>query len=151
MGDRIAVFNRGIVEQLGPPLALYNRPANEFVATFLGAPRINLIDRPAANAAAAHLALWAALTGGRAAAAQRAGLRPEHCHVAPAGEGIPASVVLAEHLGDSSILHLRVDGLPELVNAKLGAEHAVVQTGQTVGLMPDAAWTLTFDATGQLL
>ncbi|MBL0087256.1 MAG: sn-glycerol-3-phosphate ABC transporter ATP-binding protein UgpC [Ideonella sp.] len=151
MGDRIAVFNRGIVEQLGPPLDLYNRPANEFVATFLGAPRINLIDRPAANAAAAHLALWAALTGGRAAAAQRAGLRPEHCHVAPAGEGIPASVVLAEHLGDSSILHLRVDGLPELVNAKLGAEHAVVQTGQTVGLVPDAAWTLTFDATGQLL
>jgi len=152
MGDRIAVFNKGIVEQLGAPLALYNRPANEFVATFLGAPRINLVDRPAANAPAAHQALWAALTGGQApAAAQRAGLRPEHCRVAPAGEGVPASVVLAEHLGDSSILHLRVDGLADLVNAKLGAEHAAVQSGQTVGLVPDAAWALTFDATGRLL
>ena len=43
MGDRIAVFNKGHVEQLGAPLDLYNRPANEFVATFLGAPRINMI------------------------------------------------------------------------------------------------------------
>ena len=53
MGDRIAVFNKGHIEQVGPPMELYNQPANEFVATFLGAPRINLIDRPASDGAGA--------------------------------------------------------------------------------------------------
>lgn len=154
MGDRIAVFNRGVVEQLGAPLQLYNQPANEFVATFLGAPRINLIERPAsgaADAAPAHRALWALLTAQAPAAVQRAGLRPEHLRVAPAGEGIAADVVLAEHLGDVSILHLRVAGVADLLSAKIAAGQAPVQTGQAVGLVPDAAWALAFDAQGRLM
>ena len=152
LGDRIAVFNKGIVEQLGPPMALYNKPANEFVAGFIGAPRINLIPRPpAAGAAAPHVALWNALAGQAPASVQRAGLRPEHLHLAPAGQGIPASVALAEHLGDSSIVHLKVDGISELLTAKVGTESIAVDAGQTVGLAPDAAWALTFGADGRLI
>ena len=151
MGDRIVVFNKGLVEQLGAPMALYNRPANEFVATFLGAPRINLVDRPRPGAAAAHGALWRLLVGAAPASAQRLGLRPEHLRVAPAGQGVPATVVLAEHLGDSSILHLKVDGITDLLNAKVGTEHAHVDNGQTVGLVPDATWALAFDAAGRVL
>ena len=152
LGDRIAVFNQGIVEQLGPPMALYNQPANEFVATFIGAPRINLVPRPPASGAAApHLALWQLLAGQSPLATQRVGLRPEHLHLAPAGQGIPASVVLAEHLGDSSIIHLRVEGVAELLNAKVGTEHAQCSAGQTVGLVPDARWALAFGADGRLL
>ncbi|MGL6109653.1 MAG: ABC transporter ATP-binding protein [Rubrivivax sp.] len=152
LGDRIAVFNKGIVEQLGPPMALYNRPANEFVATFIGAPRINLIPRPPATSAATpHRALWDALAGQAPASAQRAALRPEHLHLAPAGQGIAATVALAEHLGDSSIIHLRVDGITDLLNAKVGTEGSEVTAGQTVGLNPDAAWALVFDADGRLL
>jgi multiple sugar transport system ATP-binding protein len=152
MGDRIAVFNKGIIEQLGAPMSLYNRPANEFVATFIGAPRINLIGRPpASGAAAAHAALWAALSAGQPASAQRIGLRPEHFQVVPAGQGIAAVVVLAEHLGDSSILHLRVDGVAELLNAKVGADHSPCNDGQTVGLVPDPAWALPYGADGRLL
>ena len=152
MGDRIAVFNQGRVEQLGAPLDLYNRPANEFVATFLGAPRIMLIDRPGTSGAAvAHQALWQVLAGQAPAKAQRVGLRPEHLHLAPAGQGVPATVALAEHLGDSSIIHLRVDGVPELMSAKVGTGHARFAAGQSVGLLPDAAWALAFDAAGQLL
>ena len=132
-------------------MALYNRPANEFVATFLGAPRINLVDRPAAGAPAPHLALWNALAGQAPASAQRAGLRPEHLRVEPAGVGIPATVALAEHLGDSSILHLRVDGVKDMLDAKVGAEQTQIEAGQTVGLLPDAAWALSFDAAGRLL
>jgi multiple sugar transport system ATP-binding protein len=151
LGDRIAVFNKGIVEQLGAPLELYNRPANEFVAAFIGAPRINLVDRPpVGGAAAAHRALWNALVGPAHASAQRAGLRPEHLHVSADGQGIPATVVLAEHLGDSSILHLRVDGVTELLHAKVGTEASNVATGQTLALLPDAAWALSFDAAGRL-
>ena len=152
LGNRIAVFNKGIVEQLGPPMELYNHPANEFVATFIGAPRINLVPRPpAAGASAAHLALWHALAGGAPASAERVGLRPEHLQLAPAGQGIAASVVLAEHLGDSSVIHLRVDGVADLFSAKVGAEHARVDNGQTVGLAPDASWALLFGADGRLI
>ena len=150
LGDRIAVFNKGIVEQLGPPMALYNKPANEFVAGFIGAPRINLIPRPAAGAAAApHAALWNALAGAAPASVQRAGLRPEHLHLAPAGQGIPATVALAEHLGDSSIIHLKVDGISELLTAKIGTESSPVDAGESVGLAPDASWALTFGADGR--
>jgi multiple sugar transport system ATP-binding protein len=152
LGDRIAVFNRGIVEQLGPPMDLYNRPANEFVAGFIGAPHINLIPRPPATGAAApQVALWNALAGQAPASAQRAGLRPEHLHLAPAGQGIAASVALAEHLGDSSIIHLRVDGVTDLLTAKVGAESGQANAGQNVGLAPDAAWALIFGADGRLI
>ncbi|MDE2629060.1 MAG: ABC transporter ATP-binding protein [Burkholderiales bacterium] len=152
MGDRIAVFNKGKVEQLGAPMDLYNRPANEFVATFLGAPRMILVDRPAAGGAApAHQALWHALAAKAPVGAQRIGLRPEHLHLAAAGQGIPATVVLAEHLGDSSIIHLRVDGVGDLLNAKVGTEHSNCTAGQSVGLAPDAAWALAFGADGRLL
>ena len=151
MGDRIAVFNQGIVEQLGAPMALYNRPANRFVATFLGAPRINLVPRPAAGALAPHQSLWTALAGSAPASAQEVGLRPEHVRVASAGQGVPAEVVLAEHLGDSSILHLQVAGIEELLHAKVGTEHSQIASGQTVALQADANWALAFDAAGRLL
>jgi multiple sugar transport system ATP-binding protein len=151
LGDRIAVFNKGIVEQLGAPMTLYNQPANEFVAGFIGAPRINLVPRPTAGAPAAHSALWQALAAAAPATTQRAGLRPEHLHLAPAGQGIAAHVVLAEHLGDSSIIHLRVEGLDELLTAKVGTEHSEVAEGQTVGLLPDASWALGFGSDGRLV
>ena len=151
MGDRIAVFNQGQVEQLGAPMTLYTRPANEFVATFIGAPKINLVDRPGAGASPAHRALWAAVAGQAPAPAQRAGLRPEHLRLVEAGRGIPASVALAEHLGDASIIHLRVEGMAELLIAKVGAEHSGVESGQKLGLSPDASWALAFDAQHQLL
>ncbi len=152
LGNRIAVFNKGVVEQLGAPMELYNRPANEFVATFIGAPRINLIARPpVTGAAAGHRALWDLLAGSAPASAQRAGLRPEHLHLAPAGQGIAAKVVLAEHLGDSSIIHLRVDGIADLLSAKVGTEHNTVEAEQAIGLTPDATWALVFGADGRLI
>jgi multiple sugar transport system ATP-binding protein len=150
MGDRIAVFNKGIVEQLGAPMDLYKQPANEFVAGFIGAPRINFVDRPGGDSTPAHRSLWDALTGAAPATVQRAGLRPEHLKVVAAGQGIPAQVELAEHLGDSSIIHLRVDGMAELLSAKVGASYDGLASGQSVGLAPDAAWVLSFDADQRL-
>ena len=150
LGDRIAVFNQGRVEQLGAPLLLYNQPANEFVATFLGAPRINLIERPpASGAAASHLALWTSLAGTAPADTRRVGIRPEHVQMRAAGQGIPATVVLAEHLGDSTILHLRVNGVADLLNAKVGNEHSACEAGQNVGLVANATGALNFAADGR--
>ena len=71
--------------------------------------------------------------------------------MASAGTGVPALVVLAEHLGDSSILHLRVDGATELLNAKISANNAAVEAGQEVGLVVEPKWTLGFDAGGKLM
>ncbi len=152
LGDRIAVFNQGHVEQLGAPLELYNRPANVFVAGFIGAPRINLIERPPVSGAAiAHQALWTALTSQTSTDAARIGLRPEHLHLAPTGEGIAATIALAEHLGDVSILHLRVDGVSDLLHAKVGANLPRCEAGQSVRLLPDANWALPYDANGRLI
>jgi multiple sugar transport system ATP-binding protein len=151
MGDRIAVFHKGYIEQLGKPMELYNRPANEFVATFIGAPKINLVDRPRAQAPAPHVALWAALAGSAPENKQRMGLRPEHLHITSSDQGIPATVVLAEHLGDSSILHMRVDGVANLLTAKVGAGHDQAQTGQMVALQPTSSWALPFGADGRLV
>ena len=149
LGDRIAVFNQGCIEQLGAPLQLYQRPANEFVAAFLGAPRINLVDRPGASAVAAQQ-LWQQLMPTARAEVQRIGLRAEHLHVLPSGQGMEATVELAEHLGDSSILHLRVEGLPELLTAKVGNAHSQLAAGERVGLAVDVSATLAFDAAGKL-
>ena len=150
MGDRIAVFHQGRVAQIGAPMTLYNRPASEFVAGFIGAPKINLIDRPAGDAPAAHQALWGMLVAAAPAGVQRMGLRPEHLHVVAAGSGVPAQVELAEHLGDSSILHLRVQGVADLLSAKVGAGPELIEAGQTVGLQADATWALGFGADGCL-
>ena len=148
MGSRIAVFNQGRIEQLGAPLDLYQRPASLFVATFLGAPRINLLQRPAAGAAEPGQRLWQQLVPAESSA-QTVGLRAEHLRVVPAGQGVAAQVELAEHLGDSSILHLRVDGVPDLLRARAFAEQGVLPTAPTVGLQPDATQALAFDADGR--
>ena len=149
MGTRIAVFNRGRVEQLGTPLDLYNAPDNEFVAGFLGTPRINLIARPRDDAAGPHRELWERLKA--PAGAVKAGLRAEHLGVMKAGQGIAATVVLAEHLGDASILYLKLEGVADLLHAKVGAGYSHLAAGQAVGLVPDAASTLGFDAAGKRL
>jgi len=152
LGNRIAVFNKGKVEQLGAPMELYNRPANEFVSTFIGAPRINLIDRPpAVNASIPHVALWNALVDKALAETQKAGLRPEHLHLAAKGQGIQATVVLAEHLGDSTILHLQVEGVSELLHAKVDANVPNCENGQIVDIKPHAPCALLFDADGKLI
>ncbi|MFO1339214.1 MAG: sn-glycerol-3-phosphate ABC transporter ATP-binding protein UgpC [Burkholderiaceae bacterium] len=149
MGDRIAVFNQGRIEQLDTPLALYERPANEFVAGFLGSPRINLVDRPGESASPDHRALWDRLLPGAPARARRAGLRAEHLSLSGDGAGVPATVALAEHLGDASVLHLRVQGLDELLHAKVGAGHTHWATGQSVGLLPEPGRGLAFDTDGR--
>jgi len=151
MGTRIAVFNQGRIEQLGAPLSLYNAPANEFVAGFLGAPRINLVDQPATDANPVHRALWSLMLPDADAQARRAGVRAEHVRVAALGTGVPATVVMAEHLGDVSVLHLRVDGVADLLHAKVDASHAHLGAGASVGILPEPAHVMAFDANGKRL
>jgi multiple sugar transport system ATP-binding protein len=151
LGSRIAVFNKGIIEQVGAPLEVYQRPANVFVAGFMGAPKINLVAQPGSAAELAHLALWKTLAGERLVAAQHLGVRPEHLQVHAGGEGVAATVVLAEHLGDASVLHMRVHGVADLLKAKVAANSGAFQAGQMVFLRATADAVLGFDAAGKAL
>ena len=83
--------------------------------------------------------------------AAKLGLRAEHLRIVAPGEGVPATLVMAEHLGDISVLHLRVDGIAELLHAKVDASHAHLGAGASVGLLPDPAGVLAFDAQGRRL
>ena len=151
LGSRIAVFNKGIIEQIGAPLEVYQRPANVFVAGFMGAPKINLVAQPGTAAELAHQALWKTLGGERLVTAAHLGVRPEHLQVHGSGEGVAATVVLAEHLGDASVLHMRVQGVADLLKAKVAANSGPFQAGQMVFLRAAAQDVLGFDAAGQSL
>ncbi|QTN28180.1 sn-glycerol-3-phosphate ABC transporter ATP-binding protein UgpC [Rhodoferax sp. AJA081-3] len=153
MGDRIAVFNQGKIEQIGGPMDLYNRPANEFVAGFIGSPRINFIDQPQAGSSAApHQALWRRLTTGQQPGVHRVGIRPEHVGVGSPADGVPATVELVEQLGDALMVHLRVEGIASLLIAKIASSEGVLAAGQTVGLTTTAvAKALAFDSQGLLI
>jgi multiple sugar transport system ATP-binding protein len=151
LGDRIAIFNQGVIEQVGSPMELYQRPANEFVAGFLGTPKINMIDRPPANASGTYAQLWNGLVPSSKNTVQRAGVRPENLRVVSADEGIAAQVELLEHLGDASILYLQVEGLGQLLAAKVSGEPAQLSLGQAVGLKLEERHALHFDQAGRLL
>ncbi len=92
MADRIVVLNRGVIEQVGSPLELYHRPDSVFVAGFIGSPRMNLMT---GVVAAKHKA-------------QTIGVRPEHMAIIPSGGDVDGTILLTEHLGSDSFLH--VDG-----------------------------------------
>ncbi len=107
MGDRIAVMNLGVLQQVGTPEELYENPTNTFVAGFIGSPAMNLVPAAAVGA------------GGES---RIVGFRPEHIETAAQGEGIQfhADVEVVEYLGDEQIAHLRVRDTPLV--AKLPVE-----------------------------
>ncbi len=148
MGDRIAVFNQGKIEQLGAPLSLYDAPCNQFVAGFLGSPRINFIERPNFNTAPEVLKTWWDGFSNRFGSQPHSiGIRPEHVDIVEAGQGLPAKVVLAEHLGDASIYHCQVEGVANLLNVKMGSDHKH-HNHDCIGLSFNHHPILGFDSTG---
>jgi multiple sugar transport system ATP-binding protein len=150
LGDRIAVFNDGRIEQLGAPMSVYRAPDTEFVASFLGAPRINFIDAPpSVGASLEHLALWETVAPVSSRQPRRIGLRPEH--LALADEGVGATVALAERLGDSVIAHLRVVGLDSLLTVKVSDGDSGLEPGQAVRLRVQPGAALGFGEGGRRL
>jgi multiple sugar transport system ATP-binding protein len=106
----------GVVQQIGSPLELYDRPANLFVAAFIGSPGMNFL---AATYAAGSVRLadgtLIALDTVPALAAGESvtlGIRPEHVVIANDGSGMAAAVELVEPTGFGIILHLSLHGLP---------------------------------------
>jgi multiple sugar transport system ATP-binding protein len=168
LGERIAVFDGGRLAQVGAPMDLYDRPANLFVAGFLGSPRMNLlpVTISARDAATLHVrsrtggAEFVLAAGSDAADpgappavgdAATLGFRPDQVTLAEAagGAGLAGRVDLVERLGDATLVHVRCEGEGAPIVVRLPGDAVPLQAGSFVALRPDLARSRLFDATGE--
>jgi multiple sugar transport system ATP-binding protein len=121
MGDRIAVMSAGELQQVGTPRALYDQPANVFVAGFIGSPAMNLVTvrTNGSRVRMGELSLEVGEEAGRVAADRPAGselvlgFRPEHLDVVDGQDGvlrIPVQVDVVEFLGHEELIHATAEG-----------------------------------------
>ena len=163
MGHRIAVLNRGQLQQLGTPLELYRWPANTFVAQFIGSPAMNLLPVTAAGGAQLQLEGRRFLVEGPMGAALTqwlergnpegltAGLRPEHLRLGPAtNRNLSAEVTHCEALGNEQLVSCRLLEGSHLVQVRAEPDQTLVP-GQTVHLEVQAEGWRLFDASGLAL
>ncbi|MGV3652107.1 MAG: ABC transporter ATP-binding protein [Devosia sp.] len=144
LADRIVVMNQGRIEQVGSPRELYERPANTFVATFIGSPRMTLIP---VTRVGDRLTLEGAgsVAPGRlppsADGALTLGVRPDALEIArgTASEGFAASVIYTEYLGDNAYVYARLmDGTQ--VGVRTGPDvHFAADEAVTVSVRPGGA------------
>ncbi len=120
LADRIVVLRDGKIEQVGTPLALYNRPANVFVAGFIGSPRMNFFPAEVLRQSAGSLPL--------PANAHTVGLRPEHVLLGEAGP-LEYRVQQVEQMGSTSLLRGTLAG--SAGESQTPAHFEVVSNGQT--------------------
>ncbi len=115
LADRIVLLKGGVVQQIGPPLTLYNAPANAFVASFIGSPSMNLVPATLGEGGVQGAGFVFPRAAGAGAAGQAVllGVRPEHLSLSVAGEGdLSATVEVVEPMGDESFVYCRrEDGL----------------------------------------
>jgi multiple sugar transport system ATP-binding protein len=145
LADRVVVLRDGRIEQVGSPLALYDRPANQFVAQFIGTPQMNIIDTAALPAVNRVVGAGASHDG-------FIGVRPEDVVVKPAGEGpLAGRVELIESLGSNTLIYASVaDGATSGVQI-VAAQNArtSLRAGDMVGLDVVPSSFHLFDRQGQ--
>ena len=139
LADRIVVLRGGRIEQTGAPRELYERPANTFVAGFIGSPRMNFM--PAALLPAA-IREDSALPQGT----HDVGIRPEHLRPCPSGEGLSLRVQATEYLGAQGLVRGTLEGGVTLEALISGQDLPGV--GQLIGLQPEAGQMHPFSADG---
>jgi multiple sugar transport system ATP-binding protein len=158
LATKIVVMNQGRVEQVGAPLELYHRPQNQFVAGFIGSPKMNFVTAKvtAVDAMgltvefgeAKPLAIPFGGTGAKPGQSVTLGIRPEHL-----GEGARHGMVLTgtvdavEHLGEASYVHVRRDDGTVLTARSPGDSRAEV--GARISVSTEVEHLHLFDAEGQ--
>jgi len=133
LADQIVVMNAGCIEQVGPPMDLYEKPRSEFVATFIGSPKMNLLPGKAI---------------GREDIS-RVGIRPEHINLDEVRGDWPARVLMVENLGNDTVAYVQADGLGPMTVRISGHRH--LANGSSVFLTPEAEHIHQFDADGKRL
>jgi len=113
LADRIVVLRDGIIEQVGSPKDLYDSPANEFVAGFIGSPKMNFFDA-IGDGKALTLSAGGSVPGDKQGAA-RVGIRPEDLDIVPAKPLFKARLEVVEYLGEATYLHMKTDSGESLI------------------------------------
>ena len=131
LADKIVVLNRGNIEQVGSPMELYHKPANLFVAGFIGSPKMNLVT-----------GAYAQKQG-----ATTAGIRPEHVTISKESGEWKGTVTIAEHLGSDTFLHVEVENGIGPITARADGEFTCVH-GDTVYITPDVSKLHRFNEKG---
>lgn len=152
MADRIVILDQGRIAQVGAPMELYDRPANMFVAGFIGSPKMNFLSVAEEGRhqgvlrlrAATGEAIEIAVTPTGEAPAATLGLRPEHLVLLPDGP-IAGKVLAVEQLGSETLIH--VENASSTMVVKTGRDDAV-EIGETVRLGFDPRHVHLFAADG---
>jgi len=160
LADRIVVLKEGVVQQIGTPVEIYERPANRFVAGFFGTPTMNFLeadlaqtgDRQSARGAGFEipLAIAPALRPAQSAPGRVVvGIRPERLSLVRRGDEIAVSgeVAMREVLGAEVVLHLESAAGPLTVRADAGA---APRPGETVQVWLDPQAIHVFDGASEL-
>jgi hypothetical protein len=134
-------MSEGKIEQIGTPMALYENPASRFVAEFIGAPPMNVvqIDTPFGHA-------MAAIAGGAPDGADAVGVRPEMLRIAR--DGPEAEVILVEALGAETPVHLRIGAARLILRDGHGNR---MKASQTMRIETNTEAVRFFDKTGKAL
>ena len=137
LADRVVVMQAGVIEQCGTPMELYDRPANKFVAQFIGMPKMNMMP--------------ANMIAGQSDSAVEVGVRPEHFTLVAAGEGqLSGRVEMVEALGNETLIHVELEGSNGMVIVRQ-YEQTSVRPEDKVGINYDASQLHCFDAQGQAI
>ncbi|MGY4572690.1 ABC-type sugar transport system ATPase subunit [Bradyrhizobium sp. USDA 3256] len=157
MADRIVVLQNGTIQQYDTPETVYERPANQFVAGFIGSPAMNFfpVEWREERAILSQGATVAPLDGEAASRLQQAGnavlgIRPEHFAVATdAADGIAINVKLVEPLGSDTLIHFDLAGVSAIARVDPALRPKL---GDRLSLRPQPGKTHLFDAAnGQVL
>jgi len=148
MADRIVVMRAGVVEQIGAPLELYDRPVNVFVAGFIGSPAMNLIPgvvryKNDVKQVGLGPGVWLPLpVGARAEDGQHVlyGVRPEHCAVGESG--LPVEIAVVEPTGADTQIYGRMNGHHIVATLR---DRTDLKAGAQIFIAPDIARTHLFD------
>ncbi|GLQ56396.1 ABC transporter ATP-binding protein [Devosia nitrariae] len=135
LADKIVVLRKGVVEQIGAPMDLYDKPANLFVAGFIGSPKMNFLDVTVSDGSVVLKdGSSLALTGTTKAVPTVLGIRADQMRLASAGEGaFSGEVSVVERLGDAEFVYVRTAWDQEIVVRVEGGSNTPV--GTTVGVV----------------
>ena len=146
LADRVVVLRDGVIEQVGTPLELYDRPANQFVAQFIGTPQMNIVQ-------AASMPELTSLWGAALEPSGYVGLRPENITLKAAGAGqFLGKIELIEALGAETLVYLTLGqaGADTVQLVARQNSRTPLRVGDAVGVNIDADAAHLFDAQGRI-
>ena len=147
LGDRIVIMKDGVIQQVGTPVEVFNKPANLFVAGFIGAPQMNFFDARLTVSSGKYAVVLCGKVfelnereqkvleeKGAGETEITLGVRPEHITLNTAGEGIKAQISIAEMMGSEYQLHVKVNDKDVIIRVPtIGIDEKLVQAIQSGG------------------